>query len=111
MTSKFQLVLDFLMLIAAIALINVGMAAFSPVAAQDVYRCGATTTQGKPCEMRVKELGSKCHHHAESGTHNATVGKNGGSAVIHTCGATTSKGTPCKRRVKIAGEKCYSHEN
>ena len=109
---KFQIVLDYLMLIAAIVLVNVAVAAFTPLSAQngEVYRCGATTSQGKPCKMRVKTLGSKCHHHAENGTANATSGKNSGSAVIYTCGAMTAKGTPCKRRVKIQGAKCYSHE-
>lgn len=107
---KFQILLDYLMLIAAIALVNVAIAAFTPLAAQEVYKCGAITTKGTPCKMRVKTLGSKCHHHADNGTNNATIGKNGGSPVVYTCGAPTAKGTPCKRRVKIANAKCYSHE-
>lgn len=102
---------DALSLWAMCVIIFLAMAALTPMAAQNqAYKCGATTSQGKPCKMRVKTLGSKCHHHAENGTANATVGRNAGSAVIHTCGAMTAKGTPCKRRVKIQGAKCYSHE-
>ena len=80
------------------------------VMSQDVHRCGALTTKGTDCKMRVKIAGAKCHHHAGNGSENATVGANGATKVIHTCGALTTKGTACKRRVKIAGAKCYSHE-
>lgn len=112
MRTKIESLLDFALLIAVIASINLAMAMLTPSAAQsgEVYRCGEMTTKGTPCKMRVKFIGAKCHHHAENGTANATVGKNSGSAVIHTCGAPTAKGTPCKRRVKIQGAKCYSHE-
>lgn len=111
MRNFFRLLVDGLIMIVLLFCLNMAMAAFSPMVAQsEVYKCGATTSQGKPCKMRVKTLGAKCHHHAENGTQNATVGINAGSAVIHTCGATTAKGTPCKRRVKIQGAKCYSHE-
>ena len=102
---------DGLILIGLLFCLNMAMAAFTPISAQsEVYRCEAPTVKGTPCKMRVKSLGAKCHHHAQNGTVNATVGKNSGSAVIHTCGATTAKSTPCKRRVKIQGKKCYSHE-
>ena len=106
--SKFQLFLDFLMLIAAIALINIGMVAFTPLAAQDGYKCGAITLKGTPCKIVVKEVGTKCHHHAENGT-KVSVGDV--SEIIYRCGATTAKGTPCKRRVKFSDEKCSSHQN
>ena len=92
----------------AIVLLAIGYAGLIEGISQNV--CGAMTSKNLPCKMRVKQLGAKCHHHADNGTANATVGKNGGSAVIHTCGAQTSKGLPCKRRVKIANAKCHSHE-
>ena len=111
MRNLFRLLVDGLIMIGLLLCLNMAMAAFSPSYGQStVYRCEAPTVKGTPCKMRVKSMGSKCHHHAENGTANATVGKNSGSAVIHTCGATTAKGTPCKRRVKIMGAKCYSHE-
>lgn len=110
MRNLFRLLVDGLIMIGLLLCLNMALVCLSPIYGQDVIRCGEMTTKGTPCKMRVKTFGAKCHHHAESGTANATVGKNGGSAVIHTCGATTAKGTPCKRRVKIANAKCYSHE-
>jgi len=111
MRNFFRLLVDGLIMIGLLFCLNMAMAAFSPMSAQStVYRCEAPTVKGTPCNMRVKSMGSKCHHHAENGTANATVGRNAGSTVIHTCGATTAKGQPCKRRVKIQGAKCYSHE-
>ena len=112
MRNLIRLLIDGIIMIVLLFCLNMAMAAFSPSYGQtgNIYRCGEMTTKGTPCKMRVKQMGSKCHHHAENGTANATVGKNSGSAVIHTCGATTAKGTPCKRRVKIQGAKCYSHE-
>ncbi len=110
MRTFFKILLDALIMCILCFGIVLGMAALTPSYGQGVNKCGAMTTKGTPCKMRVKSIGAKCHHHAESGTVNATVGKNSGSAVIYTCGAITAKGTPCKRRVKIQGAKCYSHE-
>lgn len=112
MRNLFRLLVDGLIMIVLLLFLNMAMAVFSPSYGQtgNVYRCEAPTAKGTPCKMRVKSLGAKCHHHAENGTANATVGKNSGSAIIHTCGAATAKGTPCKRRVKVMGAKCYSHE-
>jgi hypothetical protein len=112
MKTLVKILVDALILWAVCFGIILGMAALTPSVGQsgEVYRCGAMTTKNEPCKMRVKSIGAKCHHHAESGTVNATAGKNAGTAVIHTCGAQTAKGLPCKRRVKIAGAKCYSHQ-
>ncbi|MFZ1704349.1 MAG: hypothetical protein WAT79_08375 [Saprospiraceae bacterium] len=99
-----------LLLVVAIATTVLLASSVASYGQGEPYRCGAETTKGTPCKMRVKAAGLKCHHHAESGTVNATVGKNAGSAIIYTCGATTAKGTACKRRVKIQGHKCYSHQ-
>ena len=88
----------------------IGLSETGQAQAQDVYRCGATTTKGTPCKLRVKTAGAKCWHHAENGSTNQTAGPNGAGQTVYTCGATTAKGTPCKRRVKLQGAKCYSHE-
>jgi len=76
---------------------------------QSVSRCGAETTKGTPCKMRVKSQGLKCHHHADNNTVNGSLVSDQGR-IVYTCDALTAKGKPCKRRVKIAGAKCYSHE-
>ena len=95
-----------LRLLFVLSAVCIGTLGFS----QEVHKCGAPTTKGTPCKIRVKVSGAKCHHHAGNGSENATVWANGATKVIHTCGALTAKGTACKRRVKIAGAKCYSHE-
>lgn len=66
----------------------------------DVYRCGAQTTKGTECKIRVKEMGAKCHHHSGADA----------TKSVFLCGATTIKGKPCKRKVKSQGAKCYSHQ-
>ena len=84
------------LLIALVLLIGLSLSAQT----QNVYRCGATTTKGTECKIRVKSQGDKCHHHSGA---DATKG-------VFICGATTSKGLPCKRKVKSQGAKCYSHQ-
>ena len=101
-------VLNFLMLVAVATSILLASSVAS-YGQGEPYRCGAETTKGTPCKMRVKAAGLKCHHHADNGTLNGSLKSDQGK-TIYTCGATTAKGNQCKRRVKIQGHKCYSHQ-
>ena len=102
--------IDGLIVMVVIGAVIVGMAAFTPTAAQDAsYRCGAMTSKNMPCKLKVKVLGGKCHHHAESGAQHATSPTAANNNAIYRCGANTSKGTPCKIKVKSFGLKCHHH--
>ena len=74
--------------------------------AQTTHRCGAETTKGTPCKMRVKEAGDKCHFHGGS----TKVQKAGIYQDTHRCGAQTTKGTACKNRVRSDGQRCHHHQ-
>lgn len=105
--------IDGLIVIVVIGVVIIGMAAFTPTAAQNTsYRCGATTSKNTPCKLKVKVLGSKCHHHAESGAQHATASPTASNAneTTYRCGANTSKGTPCKIKVRSFGLKCHHHD-
>lgn len=93
-----------LFLIALMLMVSVGA---SQAYAQTVaHTCGAMTSKGQPCKMRVKAVGAKCHHHNGKTQDHDT----GEIKETHFCGAKTQKGTPCNRRVAIMGAKCFSHK-
>ena len=69
--------------------------------------CGAQTTKGTSCKMRVKEPGQRCFHHGGS----TKTDKAGIYQDTHRCGAQTTKGTPCRNRVREAGQRCHHHNH
>lgn len=73
--------------------------------AQTTHRCGAPTTKGTPCKLKVSAEGEKCHHHGGS----TKTAKAGIYQDTHLCGAQTTKGTPCRNRVRQAGQRCHHH--
>ena len=66
--------------------------------------CGAMTTKGTPCKMKVEHSGLKCYHHGGAKSNSTTSKLN---AVQ--CSGQTKAGTRCKNKTTKANGKCHLH--